>query len=62
VALVRLSGIWEVTARVVPLLFIVAHDTSTQHYNPLTGQPYGAKDVGMSTLVCDWIQRKRAVQ
>ena len=28
-----------------------------QHYNPLTGQGYGAKGLGMSTLVCDWLQR-----
>jgi hypothetical protein len=30
-----------------------------QHYNPLTGQGYGAKGYGMSTLVCDWLQRVR---
>jgi hypothetical protein len=33
-----------------------------QHYNPMSGQSYGAKDVGMSTLVCDWIQRKQFAQ
>jgi hypothetical protein len=28
-----------------------------EHYNPLTGEPYGAEGLGMSTLVCDWIYR-----
>jgi len=28
-----------------------------EHYNPLTGEAYGAIGVGMSTLVCDWIYR-----
>jgi hypothetical protein len=28
-----------------------------EHYNPLTGEPYGAVGLGMSTLVCDWIYR-----
>ena len=28
-----------------------------QHYNPLTGDGYGARGLGMSTLVCDWLQR-----
>jgi hypothetical protein len=28
-----------------------------EHYNPLTGEPYGAIGLGMSTLVCDWIYR-----
>jgi hypothetical protein len=26
-----------------------------EHYNPITGEPYGAVGLGMSTLVCDWI-------
>jgi len=28
-----------------------------EHYNPLTGEPYGPEGLGMSTLVCDYIQR-----
>ena len=28
-----------------------------EHYNPLTGEAYGAVGLGMSTLVCDWIYK-----
>jgi hypothetical protein len=28
-----------------------------EHYNPLSGEPYGPEGLGMSTLVCDWIYR-----
>jgi len=28
-----------------------------EHYNPLTGEPYGAIGVGMSTLICDYIYK-----
>jgi hypothetical protein len=28
-----------------------------EHYNPLTGEPYGPAGLGMSTLVCDYIYR-----
>jgi hypothetical protein len=28
-----------------------------EHYNPLTGEPYGPEGLGMSTLICDWIYR-----
>lgn len=28
-----------------------------EHYNPITGAPYGAVGLGMSTLVCDYIYR-----
>ena len=28
-----------------------------EHYNPITGEPYGPEGLGMSTLVCDWIYR-----
>jgi hypothetical protein len=40
------------------LLYEVALSNSLpQHYNPLTGNGYGARGLGMSTLVCDWLQR-----
>ena len=28
-----------------------------EHYNPLTGEAYGAAGLGMSTLVCDLIYK-----
>jgi len=28
-----------------------------EHYNPLTGEPYGAVGLGMSTLIVDWLYR-----
>lgn len=26
-----------------------------EHYNPITGAPYGPEGLGMSTLICDYI-------
>jgi hypothetical protein len=64
VRLVRLSGIYEVH---LPRAHTHAHKSPSrklplpnsllQHYNPLTGAGYGARGLGMSTLVCDWLQR-----
>ena len=28
-----------------------------EHYNPLTGEPYGPEGLGMSTLICDYLYR-----
>ena len=39
-----------------PLQGALSH-ARRQHYNPLTGDGYGARGLGMSTLVCDWLQR-----
>ena len=56
VRLVRLSGIYEVHCNPCSTQ-CAAPNAHTQHYNPDTGQGYGAKGLGMSTLVCDWLQR-----
>jgi hypothetical protein len=36
---------------------LVAQSGIYEHYNPLTGEPYGSEGLGMSTLICDWIYR-----
>ena len=41
----------------VPLYEVALSNSLPQHYNPLTGDGYGARGLGMSTLVCDWLQR-----
>lgn len=41
----------------VPLREVALSNSLLQHYNPLTGDGYGARGLGMSTLVCDWLQR-----
>jgi hypothetical protein len=56
VRLVRLSGIYEVQPCHLCPAPAPPH-TRQQHYNPFTGVGYGARGLGMSTLVCDWLQR-----
>lgn len=65
IALVEKSGIWEmyvVCVRVCLCAPCTAPLTSrwarcTTRYNPLTGAPYGAVGLGMSTLIVDWLYR-----
>lgn len=53
-----LHGQQEVQERILTSWVQLADKSGIyEHYNPLTGEAYGAVGLGMSTMVCDWIYR-----
>jgi len=47
---------WDVQSEILTSwVTLVQQSGIYEHYNPFTGEGYGAVGLGMSTLVCDWI-------
>lgn len=51
-------GFWDLQGSILDRwIALVKQSGIYEHYNPLTGEPYGAVGLGMSTLICDYVYR-----